>query len=60
MSHIVPGLNSGDLQVVVYDLTYQKVYFAYGYINDQKQRIDAYKRPFIGLDLKKVFAHKNE
>ncbi len=27
---IVPGLNSGNLQVVVYDLTYEKVYFAYG------------------------------
>lgn len=30
---IVPGLNSGNLQVVVYDLTYKKVYFAFGYVN---------------------------
>jgi hypothetical protein len=49
---IVPGLNSGNLQVVIYDLTYEKVYFAYGYIDEKGQKIDAYKRPFIGLDLK--------
>ena len=57
---ILPGLNSGNLQSVIYDLTYQKVYFSYGYINDQNKKIDAYKRPYIGLDLVKLFAHKNE
>ncbi len=60
ISHIVPGLNSGNLQVVVYDLSYEKVYFAYGYVTEDNKKIDAYMRPFIGLDLKKIFAHKNE
>lgn len=56
----MPGLNSGNLQVVVYDLTYEKVYFAYGYVTDDKKNIDAYLRPFISLDLKAMFAHKNQ
>lgn len=29
---IVPGLNSGNLQVVAYDLTYKQVYFAFGHV----------------------------
>lgn len=57
---IVPGLNSGNLQVVVYDLTYEKVYFAYGIKTADNHAIDAYMRPFISLDLKKMFAHKNQ
>lgn len=57
--NIVPGLNSGNLQVVVYDLTYEKVYFAYGYVTDQDKKINAFLRPFIGLDLKAMFAHPN-
>jgi hypothetical protein len=32
---IAPGLNSGNLQVVVYDLTNELVYFSYGFINDK-------------------------
>lgn len=62
--YILPGLNSGNLQAVIYDLSYDWVYFAYGYeYFDQKGgrvRVDAYKRPFIGLNLKEVFALKNE
>jgi len=57
---IVPGLNSGNLQVVVYDLTYEKVFIAYGHVNDDKKKVDAYLRPYISLDLKQLFAHKNE
>jgi hypothetical protein len=57
--NILPGLNSGNLQAVIYDLTYQKVYFAYGYVTDNNQRINAYMRPYIGLNLKEIFAHKN-
>jgi hypothetical protein len=56
----VPGLNSGNLQVVVYDLTYDRVYFAYGYQSEDKKNTDAYMRPFITLDLKAMFAHKNQ
>ena len=58
MRKLTPGLNSGNLQVVVYDLTYDKVYFAYGYVNDQNKRVFAYMRPFIELDLKQQFNHK--
>jgi hypothetical protein len=57
---IVPGLNSGNLQVVVYDLTYKQVYFAFGHVNEDKSRTNAYMRPFILLDLQEVFAHKME
>ena len=28
--NIIPSLNSGNLQIAVYDLTYEKVYFSYG------------------------------
>jgi hypothetical protein len=56
---IVPGLNSGNLQVVVYDLTNEQVYFSYGYVTEHNEKIDAYKRPFISLNLTEVFAHRN-
>lgn len=54
---IVPGTNTGNLQIAVYDLTHEKVYFSYGNI-ENGHIIDAYKRPFIQLDLKSLFAHK--
>lgn len=56
---IVPGLNSGNLQVVVYDLTNEYVYFAFGHVNEGGKRVNAYMRPFIGLNLTEIFAHKN-
>lgn len=55
---IVPGLNSGNLQVVVYDLTYNQVFFAFGHVNADGSRTNAFMRPFIQLDLKEMFAHK--
>jgi hypothetical protein len=55
---IVPGLNSGNLQVVVYDLTYKQVFFAFGHVNEDGKRVDAYLRPFIRLNLDELFAHK--
>jgi hypothetical protein len=48
-------LNSGNLQAVVYDLSNEWVYIAYGYIDENKNKIDAYKRPYIGLNLKELF-----
>jgi len=57
---IVPGLNSGNLQVVVYDLTYEKVYLSYGHVNEGNKKVDAYLRPYISLDLKELFAHKQK
>lgn len=53
--YIVPGLNSGNLQAVIYDLSNEWVYIAYGYVTEDKQKIDAYKRPYIGLNLKELF-----
>jgi hypothetical protein len=50
--YIVPGLNSGNLQVVIYDLTYEWTYISYGFVDKNDKKIDAYKRPFIGLNLK--------
>lgn len=31
MEYILPGLNSGNLQAIVYDLSREWVYIAYGY-----------------------------
>lgn len=62
--YILPGLNSGNLQAVIYDLSHEWVYFAYGYeyYNDKNERVrvDAYKRPYIGLNLKEQFGLKLE
>ena len=55
MKYILPGLNSGNLQAVVYDLTREWVYFAYGYADEKGKNMDAYKRPYIGLNLKEIF-----
>jgi hypothetical protein len=58
----LPGLNSGNLQAVIYDLTYEWVYVAYGYeyYNDLNQRIrvNAYERPYVGINLKEAFGFK--
>jgi len=57
---IVSGLNSGNLQIAIYDLTYEKVYFAYGIRDANGHAVNAYTRPYISLDLKQIFGHKNE
>ena len=59
MQYILPGLNSGNLQAIIYDLTQEWVYIAYGTQNSKGQLVDAYKRPYIGLNLKKIFSEKN-
>ncbi len=59
MQYILPGLNSGNLQAIIYDLSKEWVYIAYGHENSNGHKIDAYKRPYIGLNLKKLFAEKN-
>jgi len=50
---ILPSLTSGNLQTVIYDLTNQTVYFAYGTVTEAKKEINAYDRPYIRLDLKR-------
>ena len=44
--------------VAVYDLTYNQTYFAFGHVNPDGKKVDAYMRPFIKLDLNQVFSHK--
>jgi hypothetical protein len=51
----LPGLNSGNLQAVVYDLANEWIYFSYG-IMEGKKKINAYERPYIGLNLAKLFS----
>jgi hypothetical protein len=54
--YILPGLNSGNLQAVIYDLSNEWVYIAYGHVDEQtKKKTDAYNRPFIGLNLKEMW-----
>ena len=54
---IIPGTNTGNLQIAVYDLTHKKVYFSYGN-KEGSHLVDAYHRPYIQLDLELLFAHK--
>lgn len=54
-------MNSGNLQSVIYDLTNEWVYIAYGYeeyIDGKRIRTEAYKRPYVGLNLKEIFKVK--
>ena len=52
----MPGVKSGNLQAAIYDLANEWVYFAYGIVSDNKKVLNAYERPFIGLNLAKLFA----
>ena len=45
---------------MVYDLTNQKVYIAYGYVSSDGKKTNAYDRPFNRLDLKAMFGTKLE
>lgn len=58
--YILPGLNSGNLQAVVYDLSHDWVYFAYGYEDENKKKTNAYLRPWIGINLKEAFSWENK
>ena len=55
---IAPGLNSGNLQIAVYDLSYERIYFSYGTRDENNRPINAYERPYLSLDLKKAFSHR--
>jgi len=53
----LPGLTSGNLQSVIYDLTSLEIYVAYGYMTDDKSfKLNAYERPYLYFDMNKVFA----
>lgn len=51
MSHILPGLKSGNLQAVVYDLAKEWIYISYG-TRKGSIEINAYSRQYVGLNLK--------
>jgi hypothetical protein len=40
----------------IYDLTKEEVFFAYGYVSEKGEKTNAYDRPYIKLDLKKMFS----
>lgn len=54
ISHILPGLRSGNLQAVIYDLANEKVYVSYGTKVDKKV-VNAFERQYIELDLSLMF-----
>lgn len=56
MRVILPSLTSGNLQTVIYDLTNQTVHFAYGMVNSDNKKLNAYDRPYIKLDMKSLWA----
>ncbi len=58
ISSILPGTQTGNLQAVVYDLTAMKAYFAFGVITPEGHHVDAFRRPFVKLDLNLLFAEK--
>jgi hypothetical protein len=35
------------------------VYFSYGYEDENGKKIDAFKRPYLGVNLREEFARKN-
>lgn len=55
---ILPGLTSGNLQTVIYDLTNQTVHFAYGTVTAANKTVNAYDRPYFKLNLRELFALK--
>jgi hypothetical protein len=59
ISYILPGLTSGNLQAVIYDLTDNEMYVAYGYVYENGTKINAYDRSFLKLHLPSLFAVKN-
>ena len=56
MKYILPGLNSGNLQAIIYDLDKEWVYIAYGHEDSDGTRTDAFMRPYIGINLETAFA----
>lgn len=55
---ILPTVRTGNLQVVVYDLTDKVIWTAnaQSLANKEKGPLDAYKRAYVRLDMNKVFA----
>ena len=56
ISHIAPGVKSGNLQSVVYDVANEWMYVSYGIVSESKKVVNAYERPFLALNLKHLFS----
>lgn len=54
--NILPSIDSGNLQAVVYDLTDNFVYIAYGFIGSDGKKRNAFDRAFIKLNMTEVFS----
>jgi isopenicillin-N N-acyltransferase-like protein len=55
ISHILPSIDSGNLQAVIYDLTDNFVYVAYGFVKNNKTKVNAFDRPFVALNMTELF-----
>ncbi|MBI1389087.1 MAG: hypothetical protein GC154_11630 [bacterium] len=53
---ILPTVRTGNLQVVIYDLTNMICYYANARANGEAGPLEAYNRPFIRLDMNKLFS----
>ncbi len=54
---ILPSVGTGDLQAVVYDLTALRVWVANAKASDEQGPLNAYERPFVEIDMNRVFRH---
>ena len=52
---ILPSVKTGNLQAVVYDLTAMRVWVANARAEGEKGPLEAYRRPFVEIDMKQVF-----
>lgn len=52
---ILAQLTSGNLQVVLYDLTEMKVLIAYGYQTKEGQKVNAFESHYVELNMTKLF-----
>jgi hypothetical protein len=52
---ILPSVKTGNLQAVVYDLTAMRIWVANARGDWEAGPLEAYKRPFVEIDIKQVF-----
>lgn len=56
VTEILPTVETGSLQAVVYDLTDMKIWVANAKADDETGPLEAYNRPFIEIDMQALFA----
>ncbi len=59
IKYIIGELTSGNLQIVLYDLTEMNFYVSYGYQDTKYQfKKNAFERPFIKFNARELFNEK--